>query len=40
MTSLPELIKIREQAIHIREEQEKNKLDQQLRQNKVSPRTF
>ena len=40
MTSLPELIKIREQAIHIREEQEKNKLNQQLRQNKVSPRTF
>lgn len=26
MTSLPELIKIREQAIHIREEQEKSKL--------------
>jgi hypothetical protein len=37
---IPELIKIREEALKLREEQEKTKLQQQFEHNKVSPRTF
>lgn len=38
--SQPELMRIREQDLKLRQEQESKRLQQQLSQNKVSPRTF
>ena len=38
--SLPELIKVREEAIQYRQMQEQNFLAQEFSQNKFSPRTY